>query len=196
MLYVLILVGIFGAVSLVTTLLNTNSDYVYSEDVLDEESVPVIETDGGISGIIKPYTSESVSISKNFYDINGDEETQKNSLIYYENTYMKNTGVLYEGKEVFDVLTVLDGTVLNVYQDETLGNVVEIEHNTNLRTIYYALGEVNVSVGDVLNQGEILGTSGETKISESKYNLLIEVYYNGALINPEEFYNMDPATLN
>lgn len=27
-------------------------------------------------------------------------------------------------------------------------------------------------------------------------NLLFEVYYNGTLLNPEEFYEMDATTLN
>ena len=74
--------------------------------------------------------------------------------------------------------------------------MVEIEHNPNLRTIYYSLGEVNVKVGEVLNQGDLIGVSGENNITDSSSNLLFEVYYNGTLLNPEEFYSMDITTLN
>jgi len=125
-----------------------------------------------------------------------NEENQQKALIYFQNTYMKNTGVLYNCDEAFPIVMVLDGTVLNVKKDEVLGNMIEIEHNTNLRTIYYSVDDIKVKAGDVLSQGEEIGVSGTNSISKSKNNLLFEVYYNGTLINPEEFYQMDPSTLN
>lgn len=108
---------------------------------------------------------------------------------------MKNTGVLYQDDQVFDCVAVLGGTVLNIKEDNILGNVVEIEHTPNLRTIYYSLGEINVKVGEVLSQGDLIGVSGENNITDSSSNLLFEVYYNGTLINPEDFYSMDVTTL-
>ena len=85
--------------------------------------------------------------------------------------------------------------VVNIKNDEVLGHVVEIEHNQNLRTIYYSLGNIDVKVGDTLSQGEIIGKSGLNKISDAKNNLLFEVYYNGTLLNPEEFYFMNAEDL-
>ena len=90
-----------------------------------------------------------------------DEATQENSLVYYEQTYLQNSGVLYSSDEVFDVLATYDGTVTNVSTDEILGNVVEITHNPNLKTVYYSLGEVTVKNGDVLKSGDIIGKSGD-----------------------------------
>lgn len=197
-LYVIILMFIFGTVSLISTLLETKPNYLYSIGVIKgSESLPVINTNGvQESSISRPYTSDSVTIDKYFYDIQGEEEKQQNALIIFENTYMKNTGVLYKSEETFDCVAVLNGTVLNIKKDEILGNVVEIEHNTNLRTIYYGLSEVNVKVGDMLNQGDLIGKSGTNKISNNKNSLLFEVYYNGTLINPESFYEMDISSLN
>lgn len=197
-LYVIILMLIFGTVSVVTTLFKNNPNYLYSIGILKNVgTTPVVNIDGALSdGIIKPYTSDKVKIEKYFYDVNDSEENQQKALIYFQNTYMKNTGVLYNSDEAFPIVMVLDGTVLNVKKDEVLGNVVEIEHNTNLRTIYYSVGDIDVKAGDVLSQGEEIGTSGTNNISKSKNNLLFEVYYNGTLINPEEFYKMDPSTLN
>lgn len=195
--YVLVLMLVFGAVSLVSSFMRESSSYLYSIGILNKDSIPVVEVPSTvIEGIIRPYTSEHVSIDKYFYDMNDTEEKQLDSLIYFKNTYMKNTGVLYKAQETFDCVAVLNGTVLNVREDDVLGKVVEIEHNTNLRTIYYSLDEVNVKVGDFLNQGEVIGTSGKNSISESDNNLLFEVYYNGKLINPEEFYKMDASSLN
>ena len=121
-----------------------------------------------------------------------DETTQQNSLVYYEQTYLQNSGVLYSSDEVFDVFATFDGTVTNVSTDEILGNVVEITHNPNLKTVYYSLGEVTVKKDDVVNCGDIIGKSGDNLLEGEKDNsLLVEVYYNGNTIDPEDFYNMN-----
>ena len=195
-LYVIVLIVIFGAVSLVSSLMQVNPDYLYSVDVNKDISVPDVEEVEEDQAIVKPYTSPDVEIATYFYNKEDTVEEQQKSLIYYENTYMKNTGVLYQAQDTFDCVAVLSGTVLNIKEDDILGNVVEIEHNPNLRTIYYSLGEINVQVGEALNQGDLIGTSGENNITDSASNLLFEVYYNGTLIDPEEFYNMDVTTLD
>ena len=194
-LYVIILMLVFGAVSLVSSMLKSNPDYLYSIGIINMDTRTVVETND-VPIISRPYTSEAVSVDKYFYDINAEEDKQVNSLIYFQNTYMKNTGILYKAQESFDAVAVLSGKVLNVRTDEILGNVVEVEHNTNLRTIYYSLGEVKVKVGDMLIQGQTIGTSGANNISESKNSLLFEAYYNGALVNPESIYDVDATTLN
>jgi len=195
-LYVIVLIVIFGAVSLVSSLMHVNPNYLYSVDVLKDVSTPVIETEGDTNKIVRPYTSENVHIATYFYDVDATEEEQQKSLIYFENTYMKNTGVLYQASESFDCVAVLSGTVLNIKEDDILGNVVEVLHNANLRTVYYSLGDVHVEVGEVLNQGDLIGTSGKNNMNNQSSNLLFEVYYNGTLLNPEEFYEMDATTLN
>ena len=48
----------------------------------------------------------------------------------------------------------------------------------------------------MLEQGEVIARSGANKICEGKNNLLFEVYYNGVIINPEVYYEMDISTLN
>ena len=194
-LYVIVLIVIFGAVSLVSSLLQVNPNYLYSVDVMKDISTPVVETVEDAK-IVRPYTSADVRIGTYFYDVDDEAEKQQQSLIYIENTYMKNTGVFYQADNVFDCVAVLEGTVLNIKEDDILGNVVEIEHNPNLRTIYYSLDQVSVEVGEVLSQGDLIGTSGGNNITSNANNLLFEVYYNGTLINPEEFYQMEVSSLN
>ena len=86
--------------------------------------------------------------------------------------------------------------VTNVSKDEILGNVVEITHNPNLKTVYYSLGEIAVAKDDVITGGTIIGKSGDNLLDDEKDNcLLFEVYYNGNAIDPEEFYSMDITKL-
>lgn len=197
--YVLVIAVLFISVSFLGNALQKELQYQdLSTDVLDDDVTPVIKeeetpTDETTeSKIVKPFTSTSVGISKSYYDMTDDEATQQNSLVYYEQTYLQNSGVLYSSDEVFDVLATYDGTVTNVSTDEILGNVVEITHNPNLKTVYYSLGEVTVKKDDILKSGDIIGKSGDNLLEGEKDNsLLVEVYYNGNTIDPEDFYNMN-----
>lgn len=197
--YVLVIAVLFISVSFLGSALQKELQYQdLSTDVLDDDVTPVIkeeETPTDVTTelkIVKPFTSTSVGISKSYYDMTDDEATQENSLVYYEQTYLQNSGVLYSSDEVFDVLATYDGTVTNVSTDEILGNVVEITHNPNLKTVYYSLGEVTVKKDNVVNCGDIIGKSGDNLLEGEKDNsLLVEVYYNGNTIDPEDFYNMN-----
>ena len=52
-----------------------------------------------------------------------------------------------------------------------------------------SVGEIKVSVGDNVTKGTVIATSGTTKLQTAKpQTLLFEVYYNGTLMNPLEFY--------
>ena len=146
--------------------------------------------------IVKPYMDETVTKSKDFYDSTRDESSNENAVIYYKNTYMQNTGVLYTGEQEFDVVSVLDGTVTSITKDEILGNVVEVTHSNNLITSYHCLSSVNVKVGDAVSQNFVLGRSGSVEIDKGYGNaLLFEVNYKGQIINPEDFYQMNPSEL-
>ena len=133
---------------------------------------------------------QQMDIPKHF-NKTGDETVMPEATID-EQTYLQNSGILYSANEAFDVVSVYDGTVTNVSEDEILGNVVEITHNTNLKTVYYSLGEITVKKGDDLTAGTIIGKSGDNLLDDETENcLLFEVYYNGNTIDPEEFYTMN-----
>ena len=145
----------------------------------------------------RPFLVENVKIAKSFYNPKQNEEEQIKSLIYYKNTYMQNTGILYSSDETFDVVSSLDGEVTSVTKDDILGNVVEITHSNELITIYHCLNEVNVKAGDKIKQNDVIGTSGKVSIDEGYENaLLFEVNYKGTNINPEEYYTMNEKDIN
>lgn len=156
------------------------------KDFIDTD-MPVVSVSDG--KIIKPFDSKTVTVDINYYDKDSDDATQKKSLILYENTYMPNTGILYTSEETFDILSTLDGKVTKVTEEELLGKVIEITHSPSLVTTYYSVGNVNVTEGQEVKQGDIIGTSGKNNISSTSDNMMLfEVSLNGNNINPENYY--------
>lgn len=163
-------------------------DVTYVSNAILSNDTPVIATSETL--IIRPYNDKDVKIGKGFYNYLTDEENQKNSLVYYENTYIQNSGIDYVKGESFDVISILDGTVISVNNNELLGNVVEIKHDNNLISVYQSLSEVTVKEGDSVVQGQLLGKSGISKINAELGNHLhFELFKEGQVVNPEEYYN-------
>ena len=192
-LYVMVIGVLFISISFLGNILQSKVEYGnMAVSALKDNVTPVGKTDNVVeSRIERPYVSSNVSISKSFYDMTDDEAKQQNSLVYYENTYLQNSGVLYSSTSAFDVICAIDGKVTNVSKDEILGNFVEITHNPNLKTIYYSLSEVQVKKDDTVMSGDVLGKSGDNSLNgETENCLLFEVYHNGTAIDPEDFYNM------
>lgn len=180
---------------------NVNNDehYNYSMSVFNDTDDTAKKEENNEKEIIiaKPFSSEKVSVAKEYYNKEESTENQEKALIYYEGTYMPNTGILYESEEAFDVTAVLDGTVKDIKQDEILGNVVTLEHDNKLTTIYYTLGETKVKVGDKVTQNQVIATSGTSKLETTKPNtLLFETYVNGILTNPNTVLEKNISELN
>ena len=161
--------------------------YVDNEITGVDTVIPVISTS---TSIIKPYTNNDVKIVNNFYNYQADAESQQNSILYYENTYMQNSGVDYAMDSEFDVVSILDGTVIKVEENDNLGIIVEIRHTNDLISIYQSLKDVSVKVDDKVVQGQIIAKSGTSNINTSLTNHLhFELYHKGMVVNPEDYYN-------
>lgn len=192
--YVMVIGVLFVSISILGNVLQSQMEYDnMAVSALKDNVTPVIKNDDTPdSKIEKPFVSTNVAISKSFYDMTDEASKQHNSLVYYENTYLQNSGVLYSSQDAFEVLSSFDGTVTNVATDDILGNYVEITHNPNLKTIYYSLSDVVVKKDDVVISGDVIGKSGDNKLNgETENCLLFEVYHNGSAIDPEDFYNMN-----
>lgn len=204
--YLIAVLSVIGCIVLTITSINkylTKEEKInYSVDgIIKSDTVPVNKNqDGNVTTdeelIIRPYKSDKVSIGRYFYDFEAEAKDQENAIIFYENTYMQNSGVDYISDEAFDVICVLDGKVLNVDYNEVLGNIVKVEHEKDIVTVYQGINKTDLKVGDTLKQGDIIGKSS-TSLVNSKYpnSLHFEVYYKGALIDPENFYTLKLADL-
>ncbi|MBE6146709.1 MAG: M23 family metallopeptidase [Firmicutes bacterium] len=185
-LVVALVVGIF--VSLNKTPEETEESEYVSGTILDEY-VPVINNQVQEATIQRPYLGMNVTIGKNFYDKNDSEEEQRNSIIYHENTYIQNTGIDYQQAEVFEVISVLDGEVIDVSDKELLGKSVTIRHNNEVISVYQSLSEVNVNKGDHVSISQIIGKSGTCELNKELNNHLhFELSIKGQLVDPENYY--------
>ena len=196
-LYALGFVALFGVLYLIDGLNSTNSfngtDNDYVDKTIFEFDAPVVNTS---DTIVKPYVDESVTIIKNYYDYQGDAEKQEKSLIYYENTYLQNSGISYGKNDSFDVVAVLDGTVTSVKEDQSLGKIVEVTHQNDIISVYQSLGSTSVTEGQEIKQGDIIGTSGTCNIeSDLNNHLHFELIIKGLVVNPENYYDKKVSEL-
>ena len=189
--YTIALAALFISILIIGKTYNsfTNEDinsHVVNAIVDDASKAVMNETE---NKMIKPFANDNVTISKNFYDKDATEEEQQNSLIYYENTYMQNSGVLYTSENAYDIVATLDGKISDIKTDDILGNVIEIDHDNEIKTVYQSVDNIKVKVGDEVKQGDVIATSGTNKLNNTNKNcLLFEVYQKGQLVNPEKMF--------
>lgn len=194
--YIPIILGLFVLIPILTITLLLNAkiseepiDPSYSTEEVVEDTMPVVNT---TKKVINPYTDLNVKIGKSYYDYQGKEEDQINSIILHDNTYIQNSGIDYISDNIFEVIAILDGTVTNVKDDETIGKSIEIEHENGYISIYQSLSEVNVKKGDIISQGQVIGKSGSNELDKELGNHLhFEIYDNGQAVNPLNYLNKE-----
>ena len=165
-------------------------EVIYREDTDWEEivnDVPVVNEE---VRIMRPYINEGVKVVKDYYDYKADSASQENSIVYYGNTYMQNSGVDYGMNGEFEVVSIMDGDVVEVIDDEIMGKTVKIKHSNDLISVYQSMGSVDVKKDDKVTQGMVIGKSGEANVSPELGNHLhFELYYQGSVVNPLEYYD-------
>ena len=158
-------------------------DYVYVSKSVVNNSMPVLSYD---DVLIRPYQTDRITVEKRFYD----EDNKEIGIIYFNNTYIQSTGILYSPENEYNVVSILDGEIINVKKDDILGNTVEVKHNENLISSYQGLQTIYVKKGDHINQNTILGKAGEIKLDKTYNNaLLFELIKDGHYINPDKYFD-------
>ena len=181
----ILLFSLFVSTFFMQTASSPTNNLHYVTDIILGNKIPVMNINKTISN---PFTNKNVKVGKTYYDYKGTEEQQENSIIKYDDTYMQNSGVDFVSEEVFDILSVLDGEVISVSEDETVGKVVKISHDNNYVTVYQGLSEVAVNKGDKVIQNQYIGKSGTNKIDEELGNHLhFELYINNVMQNPMNY---------
>ena len=191
--YVIAILVFGGSMYLISTFINNSKlkgteemEFVDKEIVTDNEYIPVVNV---TPTLLRPFLNEGVSINKSFYNQDDEKTNQENSIVVYENTYMQNTGVDYKYNEIFDVVSILDGTVIEVTENDILGKTIKIRHNNDIISTYQCLSEINKNKDDTVLRGEVIGKAGTSSLYSKDFNLHFELSHQGKLINPETSYN-------
>lgn len=192
MLGLAILIGVFTIFEL-TANKPTKKEETHVNKTIFENNIPVVATKEVIS---RPYKDNTVKVVTNFYKKDDDEETQKNSIIYFENTYIPSTGIDYQTDYDFDVIAILDGVIMSIKEDQNLGKIIEIKHNDNVISTYQSLSEIIVKEGDQVKQGDIIAKSGTSNIKKDLgSHLHFELTINSKTVDPEDYYDKELGSI-
>lgn len=190
--YALGIVSLIGTIYLVEGALSNNTytseqKFEYVTKTIFDNPVPVVVE---VSELTRPYKDSDIKVLRSYYDYKADSQTQENSLIYYEGTYLQNSGVSYGREEVFEVVAIKDGTVLEVKEDDLLGKIIQIKHKDDTVSIYQSLGEVAVEKDEVVVKGQTIGKSGSSNVEKDLGNHVhFELIVSGNTINPEQYFS-------
>lgn len=168
------------------------------QDVSQNEPDSVVVNSPAENFVMPVLNEDVVEVSKKFYNVDGTAEEQEAALVFYDNTYTENKGIDIVAKDgsVFDVTASLGGTVTRSEKDSTLGHIVEIEHAEGVVTVYQSLSDVQVSQGDVVDQGQVIAKAGKNLLNkEAGAHVHFEIRNNGIAVDPEEFFGKPMTSL-
>lgn len=98
-------------------------------------------------------------------------------------------GIDIDANHGSDIKSVADGIVAQMYTDEMMGNVIEINHG-DFVSVYAGISTLEmVETGAEIKQGDVISKVGDTAINESAQppHLHFEVLYGGNSVDPIEY---------
>lgn len=95
-------------------------------------------------------------------------------------------GIDISNKEGTSILAYANGTVTKTAWTDSYGNYIVIDHGGGLETYYIHLSGFDVSVGDSVSGGQLIGRMGKTG-SATGSHLQFEVRINGTPVNPWDY---------
>lgn len=116
------------------------------------------------------------------------------ALAYNETTqdWRTHNGIDIAAAAGDQVVAARDGTVSAIYEDESFGKTIAVNHAGGYTTHYANLAEETaVSVGQAVKAGDVLGTVGDSATVELAQgsHLHFAVFQNDAPMDPEDFLN-------
>ena len=134
--------------------------------------------------VVKPVSGETVA------------EYSMDALSYNQTTrdWRVHDGVDIGAEAGTQVCAAADGTVYTVYEDETMGMCVVINHSGGYVTEYASLGEnVAVKPGDTVTAGQAIGCVGVSALLENAIgdHVHFSVTCGDTLVDPMEFLTLD-----
>lgn len=112
-----------------------------------------------------------------------------------ENPFSAGVWYLHNGIDISTfrtgdvILAAADGKVIDASYDMSLGNSVTIQHSHGFLTRYGHLKSIKVKKGQVVSQGQTIGTLGNTGITTGPH-LHYEVHLGTSVIDPLRFLSI------
>ncbi|MCL2560118.1 MAG: M23 family metallopeptidase [Turicibacter sp.] len=159
--------------------------------VFSPVDVPVF---GPAESFIAPIAESDFTITTTFFDeASTDAAALASSIFYFQIGAGKyshpSNGASFSATsgDVVDVVAPLSGTVSGVIDNDPVrGTIVTIDHDEGIRTVLTGVYNVNVVAGDDVDQGDVLGVTGLSRLEPDSGNVVhLEVIQSGNYINPE-----------
>jgi murein DD-endopeptidase MepM/ murein hydrolase activator NlpD len=103
------------------------------------------------------------------------------------NLKQEHFGIDIVSKQNEPVKAVADGTVIFADWTSDSGNVIAIQHRSNLISVYKHNSALMKKVGNIVSSGQVIAIIGNTGEFTTGPHLHFEMWYNGHPINPKEF---------
>lgn len=105
------------------------------------------------------------------------------SSYYRSASRPSHTGVDFAARKGTSILAYKSGTVTRASWNGNYGMCIEIQHSNGEKTRYAHCSGYNVSVGQTVSQGQVIGYVGSTGNSTGPH-LHFEIMINGSFVNP------------
>ncbi|MEN8137533.1 MAG: M23 family metallopeptidase [Bacteroidota bacterium] len=89
------------------------------------------------------------------------------------------------------VKAVADGTIIFSEWTSTTGNVIILEHENNLISVYKHCASTTKEQGDFVESGEVIASSGSTGEFSTGPHLHFELWYSGYPVNPSDYIDFE-----
>ena len=173
--------------ALVAEIENNESEYQTALDEIDAEEEAI--------------QAEIVRLSRELAAANGDTGAALGGYIWPVSSRRitspfgpRNTGISgastnHKGVDIggvgytTEVHAAKAGTVIVSQRSSSYGEYVVVSHGSGNTTLYAHMSSRSVSVGDYVDQGDVLGITGSTGISSGPH-LHFEITENGSRVNP------------
>lgn len=99
-------------------------------------------------------------------------------------------GIDFAGKIGTELYAIAPGRVVSAGERVGYGKTVELDHGLGFSTLYAHMSAINVTRGDWVRPGNVVGLGGNTGRSTGPH-LHYEIRYNGAPFNPANFVKED-----
>jgi|GEM_PF-352904 len=154
---------------------------------VDETPVEVVEK------FILPLTGDYV-IARTYFDDSLSDEELEAAVINNGIEMVTSTGLSYKKNDnsSFEVLAIYDGVIQSIEEDELCGATITIKHANNITSVYSSLKNLNVAVGAVVSQGDVIATASESiNDPEAGVHVHLEVMNNGKYLNPMNIFGKE-----